>query len=149
MGRFLLRMGKETDGVLFFERTLEKMEQYGGSSSLKTPNQLGLIYNVLQAWYKEQGDARKAVYYGTLSLRFNRYQEETLARLLATFKNDQNTTAEQVYGVLVGMYRFENLKDKLFVLKTAMKIEYKELEERVRRCLTENELDWLESGQGN
>ena len=47
------------------------------------------------------------------------------------------------------MYRFENLKDKLFVLKTAMKIEYKELEEWVRRCLTENELDWLESGQGN
>ena len=104
---------------------------------------------MLQAWHEGQGDASKAVYYGTLSLRFNRYQEETLARLLATFKNDQNTTAEQVYGFLAGMYRFENLKDKLFVLKTAMKIEYKELEERVRRCLTENELDWLESGQGN
>ena len=145
MGRFLLRMGKETDGVLFFERTLEKQEQYGGSSSLKTPNQLGLIYNVLQAWYKEQGDASKAVYYGTLSLRFDLYQEETLSTLLHMFKSDPNTTAEQVFGFLKGLYHFKNLKDKLFVLRTAMKINYKELEERVKRSLSEEELGWLEA----
>lgn len=149
MGRFLLRMGKEEDGVRFFERTLEKLEHYNGSSSLKAPGRLDFIYNVLQAWNEGQGDVSKVVYYGTLSLRFNRYQEDTLATLLTMFKNDANTTAEQVFGFLAGLYHFENLKDKLFVLKTAMKIDYKELEEQVRQCLTESELEWLESGQEN
>lgn len=139
MGRFLLRMGKEEDGVRFFERTLEKLERYKGSSSLKVPSQLGLIYNVLQTWYKEHGDASKSVYYGTLSLRFNCHQDETLSTLLSMFRDDPNTTAEQVFGFLAGLYHFENLKDKLFVLKAAMKIEYKELEEQVRSNLSEEE----------
>lgn len=143
MGRFLLRMGKEEDGARFFERTLEKLERYNGSSSLKAPGRLDFIYNVLQAWNEEQGDVSKAVYYGTLSLRFNRYQEDALATLLTMFKNDSNTTAEQVFGFLAGLYHFENLKDKLFVLKAAMKIDYKELEEQVRQCLAEKELEWL------
>jgi glycosyltransferase involved in cell wall biosynthesis len=145
MGRLLLRLGKEADGVRFFERALEKLEQYGGSSPLKSPGQLELIYNVLQVWYKEQGNASKAVYYGTLSLRFDLYQEETLSTLLYMFKNDPNTTAEQVFGFLNGLYHFKNLKDKLFVLRTAMKIDYKELEEQVKRSLSEEELGWLEA----
>ena len=43
------------------------------------------------------------------------------------------------------LYHFKNLKDKLFVLRTAMKINYKELEERVKRSLSEDELGWLEA----
>lgn len=144
MGRLLLRLGKEEDGVRFFERTLEKLERYNGGSSLKAPGRLDFIYNVLQAWYKEQGDVSKAVYYGTLSLRFKCYQDETLSTLLSMFRDDPNTTAEQVFGFLAGLYHFENLKDKLFVLKTAMKINYKELEEQVKCSLTEEELGWLE-----
>ena len=98
---------------------------------------------MLQAWNEEQGDVSKAVYYGTLALRFNRYQEDALATLLTMFKNDSSTTTEQIFGFLAGLYHFENLKDKLFVLKAAMKIGYKELEEQVRQCLAEKELEWL------
>lgn len=145
MGRFLLRMRKEEEGVRLFERILERLEHYGESSSLKAPGELDIIYNVLQAWHNEQGNIQKSVYYGTLSLRFNRYQEETLSMLLQMFRDDPNTAVEQVFGFLAGMYQFENLKDKLFVLKAAMKIEYRELEEEIRCNMSEEELAWLNS----
>ncbi len=145
MGRILLRVEKQAEGIQFFELALNKLEQYKDSSSLTMAGKLDFVYNVLQAWYEGQGDAQKSVYYGTLSLRFNRYQEDTLSTLLQLFKNDANTAAEQVVGFLKGMYQFENLKDKLFVLKVAMKIGYEELEEEIRRSMSEEELAWLMS----
>lgn len=146
MGRILLRMEKQMEGIRLFELALNKLEQYKDSSSLTIAGKLDFVYNVLQAWYEGQGNAQKSVYYGTLSLRFDRYQEDTLATLLTLFKNDANTTVEQIFGFLAGMYRFDNLKDKLFVLKTAMKIGYGELEMEVRNHLSEEERGWLEKG---
>lgn len=144
MGRFLLQIGKQEEAVRFLKMSLDKLEQYEGGSSLTVSGSLDFVYNVLLAWYIEQSDAQKAVYYGTLSLRYDHYQEETLARLLMLFKDDPNTTAEQVFGFLAEMYRFENLKDKLFVLKTVMRIDYGELEKQVKGSLSEEEKRWLE-----
>ena len=59
-------------------------------------------------------------------------------------KADPNTAATQAYDFLARLYLFVNLKDKLFVLKTAMKLGYSELVEKIRLEMTEQEKGWLD-----
>ena len=134
MGRFLIRIGKQDEGVHFLELALKKLEQYKGSSSLKLSAQLNLAYNILRLCYEQRGDAAKCVYYGTLSLRVDRYQEDTLAALVGLLQGDPNTTAGQAYDFLARLYRFDNLKDILFVLRTALKSGYADLTELLRQA---------------
>ena len=134
MGRFLIRIGKQDEGVHFLELALKKLEQYKGSSSLKLSAQLNLAYNILRLCYEQRGDAAKCVYYGTLSLRVDRYQEDTLAALVGLLQGDPNTTAGQAYDFLARLYRFDNLKDILFVLRTALKSGYADLAELLRQA---------------
>ncbi len=134
MGRFLIRIGKQDEGVHFLELALKKLEQYKGSSSLKLSAQLNLAYNILRLCYEQRGDAAKCVYYGTLSLRVDRYQEDTLAALVSLLQGDPNTTAGQAYDFLARLYRFDNLKDILFVLRTALKSGYADLTELLRQA---------------
>ena len=144
MGRFMLRTGKQTEGVDFFELALAKLEEYKDSSSLKLPSRLDMVYNVLMYHYEQRGDASKCVYYSTLSLRVDRYQEAPLEVLVRLLKADPNTAATQAYDFLARLYLFVNLKDKLFVLKTAMKLGYSELVEKIRLEMTEQEKGWLD-----
>ena len=134
MGRFLIRIGKQDEGVRFLELALKKLEQYKGSSSLKLSAQLNLAYNILRLCYEQQRDAAKCVYYGTLSLRVDRYQEDTLAALVSLLQGDPNTAAGQAYDFLARLYRFDNLKDILFVLRTALKSGYADLAELLRQA---------------
>ncbi len=134
MGRFLIRIGKQDEGVRFLELALEKLEQYKGSSSLKLAARLDLTYNILRLCYEQKGDAAKCVYYGTLSLRADRYQEDTLAALIRLLQGDPNTAAGQAYDFLARLYRFDNLKDILFVLKTALQSGYTELAELLKQA---------------
>lgn len=134
MGRFLIRIGKQDEGVHFLELALKKLEQYKGSSSLKLSAQLNLAYNILRLCYEQRGDAAKCVYYGTLSLRVDRYQEDTLAALVSLLQGDPNTAAGQAYDFLARLYRFDNLKDILFVLRTALKSGYADLTELLRQA---------------
>ncbi len=133
MGRIMIRIGKQDEGVRFMELALEKLEQYKGSASLKLAGRLDFVYNVLRLCYEQRGDAAKCVYYGTLSLRVDRYQEDTLAAIVSLLKGDPNTTAEQAYDFLARLYQFGNLKDTLYVLKTSMKTGYDELSELLRQ----------------
>ena len=137
MGRFLIRIGNQMEGARFFELALEKLEKYKGSSSLKLLGRLDMVYNVLMFHYEQYGNASKCVYYSTLSLRVDRYQEDPLSVLVRLLKADPNTTAEQTYDFLARLYRFDHLKDALFVLKTAMKLRYSELEELIRLNMPE------------
>ena len=134
MGRFLIRIGKQDEGVRFLELALKKLEQYKGSSSLKLSAQLNLAYNILRLCYEQRGDAAKCVYYGTLSLRVDRYQEDTLAALVSLLQGDPNTAAGQAYDFLARLYRFDNLKDILFILRTALKSGYADLAELLRQA---------------
>ena len=59
MGRFLIRIGKQDEGVHFLELALKKLEQYKGSSSLKLSAQLNLAYNILRLCYEQRGGCRQ------------------------------------------------------------------------------------------
>ena len=143
LGRYLIRIGRQDEAVHFLELALEKLELYKGSASLKLSARLDFVYNILRLCYAERRDAAKCVYYGTLSLRVNRYQEDTLTALVSLLQGDPNTTARQAYDFLAQLYQFKSLKDKLFVLKAAMTLGYTELEEIIRLEMTEQEKSWL------
>ena len=148
MGRFLIRIGKQDEAMHFLELSLEKLEQYKGSASLKLSGRLDFVYNLLRLCYEQRKDAAKCVYYGTLSLRVNRYQEDTLTALLSLLQGDPNTTAEQAYDFLRRLYHFETLKDKLFVLKAAMKLDYSEFTDVIRLNMSDDERKWLDGKDG-
>ncbi len=147
MGRFLIRIGKQDEAVHFLELALEKLELYKGSASLKLSGRLDFVYNLLRLCYEQHRDAAKCVYYGTLSLRVNRYQEDTLTALTSLLQGDPNTTAEQAYDFLAKLYNFANIKDKLFVLKASMTLGYSQLGEVIRLNMTDEERAWLDGGK--
>jgi len=144
MGRFLIRIGKQDEAVHFLELALEKLELYKGSASLKLSGRLDFVYNLLRLCYEQRRDAAKCVYYGTLSLRVNRYQEDTLTALTSLLQGDPNTAARQAYDFLARLYQFDNLKDKLFVLKVSLKLGYSELADIIKLEMTEQEKRWLD-----
>lgn len=127
MGCYLLKIGETEDVTRFFETALLKLEQYKGVNALKMAGCLNHIYTHLAMYYFEKQDSQKSVYYSTLSLRMDIYQETPLSCLLQLLKNDQNTTAEQALGFLAKIYDLTNQKDRLFILKQAVKTEYKQL----------------------
>ena len=147
LGRYLIRIGKKDEAVHFLELALEKLEHYKGSASLKLSGRLDFVYNLLRLCYEQHRDAAKCVYYGTLSLRVNRYQEDTLTALTSLLQGDPNTTAEQAYDFLAKLYNFASLKDKLLVLKASMTLGYSELGEVIRLNMTDKERAWLDGGQ--
>ena len=145
MACYLQKLG-DTDGVvLFFEAALQKLEYYKGVDTLKMAGRLDHIYAYLALYYSEKKDAQKSVYYCTLSLRVDKYQETPLSCLLELLKDDRNTEAAQAYAFLGKIYDIDSLKDKLFILKLAIKTGYKELEEFARNVMSEEELAALNS----
>ncbi|MBC5744587.1 hypothetical protein FMM74_013645, partial [Lachnospiraceae bacterium MD308] len=113
--------------------------------TLKMAGRLDHIYAYLALYYSEKKDAQKSVYYCTLSLRVDKYQETPLSCLLELLKDDRNTEAAQAYAFLGKIYDIDSLKDKLFILKLAIKTGYKELEEFARNVMSEEELAALNS----
>ena len=57
-----------------------------------------------------------------------------MAALVGLLQGDPNTTAGQAYDFLARLYRFDNLKDVLFVLKAALKSGYADLAELLRQA---------------
>ena len=143
MGCYLQKIGDTESVVRFFETALQKLEHYKGVDTLKMAGRLDHIYAYLALCYSERQDPRKAVYYCTLSLRVDKYQEPPLSCLLSLLKNDRNTAAAQAYAFLGKIYDTSSLKDKLFILKLAMKAEYQELSEFIRENMSKKELEAL------
>ena len=143
MGCYLQKIGDTESVVRFFETALQKLEHYKGVDTLKMAGRLDHIYAYLALFYSERQDPRKAVYYCTLSLRVDKYQEPPLSCLLSLLKNDRNTAAAQAYAFLGKIYDTSSLKDKLFILKLSMKAEYQELSEFIRENMSKKELEAL------
>lgn len=149
MGCYLMKIGETQAVIPFFETALQKLEQYKGVNDLKMAGSLNHIYSHLAMFYSESGNAQKAVYYSTLSLRIERFQEAPLSCLLELLKKDRNTTAEAAYVFLGKIYELASQKDRLFILKQAVKTGYQELKEFIRSQMPRDELEALDSAARN
>ncbi len=144
MGIYLFKLKEHEEAARFLELALEKLDTYKGVNTLAMVGNLRTVYNYLAQIYAERKDMQKAAYYATLSLRAERYQDSVLESFLIILKNDSATSAEQTYGFMGKLYDFDNLKDRLYVLKAAVKIKYPELEELLRSRVPDKDREWFE-----
>lgn len=151
MSNYLAQVGLEEDAVRMYERAFEKLEHWQGGASLRLTGGIQKGCNYLALYYLKNGQVRQAVSYLTLSLRMDHNQEDALIILLGLFKEDANTTAEQVYSFLNGIYQFDDatigLKERLFVLKAAIAKDYQELVTLIRQGMSEEQQNWLHAAE--
>lgn len=145
MGCYLQKTGDTKAVIHFFEIALQKLEQYKGVNALKMAGHLNHIYAYLAMYYSERQNAQRAVYYCTLSLRVDKYQDLPFSCLLKLLKNDKNTTAEQAYVFLGKIYELSSSKDCLFILKQAIKTGYQELKDFIRSQMPVSEIEKLDA----
>lgn len=145
MGCYLMKIGETQAVIPFFETALSKLENYQGVNALKMAGCLNHIYSHLAMFYSEIPDAQKTVHYSTLSLRLDKYQDMPLAGLLRFLKMDKNTAANQAYTFLEKIYDMTSQKDRLFILKQAMKSDYKDLTVYIQNNMSKDELTALET----
>ncbi len=145
MALYQHNIGDKDEAARFMELALKKVEAYHSASILKITGKLDFVYTYLTRYYFDRNNPQKAVYYAALSLRADRYQKEALTPLLQLLKKDPATTAPQAFAFLEKIYQFDNMKDKLFVLQSALGAGYSELEELLRGSMTEEELKWLDT----
>ncbi|MCI8455337.1 MAG: glycosyltransferase family 2 protein [Lachnospiraceae bacterium] len=151
MGNYLAKVGLKEDAIRILEGAFETLERWPGGASLRLTGGVQRACNYLAACALEKGQTGRAVSWLTLSLRTDRYQEEALATLLGLFKDDPNTNAEQEAAFLGRLYHLaagkEGLKDRLFVLKSALAKSDRELAELIRRNMSEEERLWLDTAK--
>ncbi len=150
MSNYLAQVGLNEDAFHMYEKSFERLEHWQGGMSLRLTGGIQRGCNYLAAYYLKNEQVRQAVSYLTMSLRMDHNQEEPLMLLLNLFKEDAGTSAEQVYSFLNGIYKFDDsttgLRERLFVLKAAIREDYQELAALIRQGMSEEQLAWLHTG---
>lgn len=144
IGVFMYKNEKYPEAVYWFELALQKLEGFRGRDVLFINGNLEMVYESLAEACHKCSDVPKAVRYITLLLRKNRFHDNALKSLLGFFEEDPGTTANQVYQFLEKIYSFQELKEKLFVLKHAKLSGYTELEEILMDTMSAEEKEWLQ-----
>lgn len=109
-------------------------------------------YELLAICCEKNGKLAECVRLTTAVLKEDSYRKSTLVVLLSAFQKDMENnskgaaSAGEVAKFLGNsFYDFYTLKDRLFVLRTAMNIEYRELIEVMKRTFSPEELDAVEN----
>ncbi len=152
IGKYYAAKGEFDKGEKYLKQALQKLEQFGYTSkAMMLTAQLSKAYELLAACCYNNGNLKGCVDYATALLKTDRYLMSTLYLMLTAFKIDESagieggTCAEDVVAFLGrNLYDFTSLKDRLFVLKAAMKAEYGTLVEAVRGLFTEEELQTVD-----
>lgn len=137
-------------GALYLERALDKVEKYGriNGGELITGRLQG-TWELLAACHYQNGDFEKCTVCCTSLLKEDRYLMSTLVMMLCAFKQentgcgaeDSDTPYEaEVAGFLSRLYDFTSLKDRIFLLRAAMKAEYGALVKKIRESCSKEEL---------
>lgn len=135
--------------VLYFEKSLQLLEEYQGDSFLDISGGLVEVYQMLFCSYREFGQVSNMIRYGVLALRINLYIMPILKDLICLFKGEAGevVTGELTFNFLLKLYNPTSLKNKLFLLKAAELSDFSALEKRIYGLLTAEEKNILENSQ--
>lgn len=124
-GCFFAEKEDAQSAVQYLETALGKLETYGCSNrAFLLAGNLLEAYELLSVCCRETGELQKCVNYAVACLKYDRYRMRALDCLLGTLLpggSGPEGTAEQeaVLGFLQKLYEVKDLKDRLFLLKTA------------------------------
>lgn len=156
-----MRLGRFKDAVYHLKRGIDLLEEFGNAQKTDL-----LFANLQKAWedlalcYYGIGDLSQCVNCTTALLRANPWNMRMLQVLLLAFlRDEQNAQAggngvyqaaspAQVREFLGNFYNFQILKDRLFVLKTAMAAGYEGLVQEFRQLMAPQELESFDRAMG-
>lgn len=148
LGKYYAARGEFDKGEKYLKLALQKLEQFGYTSkAMMLTAQISKAYELLSVCCYNNGNLKGCVDYTTALLKTDRYLMSTLYLMLTAFKIDESAgieggTKSADVAAFLGrnLYDFTSLKDRLFVLKAAMKAEYPSLVETMRTLFTPEEL---------
>ena len=135
-------------GARYLEQAVGKLEQYGqvNGGDLLSGNLQG-AWELLALCHYQNGDLASCVKYCTCLLKADRYLMSTLVMMMCAFRWDEERRAEeaadaaQVAAFLEQLYDIHSLKDRVFLLRAAMKADYDSLVKKLRAACSLVELE--------
>ena len=103
------------------------------TSDLELPNRVVALAAL------KKGELQKAVRFVVPALRINRYSEDSIKVLLASFRMEwkDGKSVEPYWDFLKQLYDIDSLKDLLILYKSAKEIPFDKLAEKIREFLPE------------
>lgn len=131
-GKYFSRHGNYRAAEKHLRRALAQLEKYGTAfKSMFLSGDIRQAYEMLATCCFNNGNLMDCINYSTILLKADRYLMSTLYLMLTAFSFDeQSGRAEAAPASAVAaflgqnLYDFSTLKDRLFVLKAAMKANY-------------------------
>ena len=136
-------------GETHIRRALTILEANGnaGWSAILSGN-IMKTYEMLAICCYSNGNLKEYIKLTSTLLKENPYLMSTLVVMLAGFSSDQATTKNGMEGAVQvaaflgkSFYRFDSLKDRIFVLRAAMASGYQDLTAVMRNTFTQEELN--------
>ncbi len=147
-GKFYVAKQDFKKGAYHLERALQILEEHGSvnKGELLTGNLQG-TWELLAMCHCQNGDLDKCVKCCTILLKSDRYLMSTLVMMLCAFKWDEEkraagaSDAADVAMFLGTLYDMNSLKNRIFILRAAMKADYADLVKVVRGTCSREELE--------
>ena len=146
-GKFYVAKQDFKKGAYHLARALQILEKHGSINrgELLTGNLQG-TWELLAMCHYQNGELDKCVKCCTALLKADRYLMSTLVMMLCAFKWDEErdaakaANAADVAMFLGTLYDMNRLKDRIFILRAAMKADYGNLVKVVRGTCSSEEL---------
>lgn len=138
-GHWYLKAGEMEKAAVLFENALEKLEWYQNVEVARMTSDLELPNRVVALAALKKGELQKAVRFVVPALRINRYSEDSIKVLLASFRMEwkDGKSVEPYWDFLKQLYDIDSLKDLLILYKSAKEIPFDKLAEKIREFLPE------------
>ncbi len=154
MGKYYASGQNYQQGAKYLKQALTLLEQHGSTArSRMLAGNLSKTYELLAVCCFNNGELADCVKLTTAVLSQDPYIMSTAVLLISAFGKDAASTgrgeqgAQEVAGFLgKSFYHFQELQDRLFVLRAAMAAGYQELVSVMQRMFTREE--WIAVEQG-
>ena len=147
MGRWYLARERRKEALPFLMDAIEKMEQFGNfGRAMYASAGLQEICEQMAACMMETGNLNGAVSQSAAVLKEDPWSMLALCILLESFKRGGVNPA-QADEFLNGLYDRNEQKAKIFLLRSAEKADWEELEKVFRTYFSSEELNYLDSAQ--
>lgn len=157
LGNYYARHGQYQKAEAYVRHGLETMEKYGNyQKSMLISGKIMKVYELLAACCFNNGNLTEAVKVTTAILKENPYLMGSLIVFISAFYRDMTNNGKGIEGAMQvaalmerSFYDFSLLKDRLFVLKAAESVGYRELVEVIRSLCSAEELQQIDKQSGN
>ena len=146
LGSYFMNREEWEKGREHLEQALAILEKYGSTAkSMMLSGQVDRAYEMLALCAYRQGDLTGCVRRAAALLGQNPYKMQALRLLLSAFKQQAGKegsgerTAQAVMEFLGRLYKFDVLKDRMFILQAARQAGYGEIEKGIWEYFSEEE----------